>query len=143
MGFNYRMTNLEAALGLAQLGRIDEFVEKKRKYREIYRKELGDIPYIKFQEEYDEARGSWWLNCIKFDRDIDIDYLIQQLKEKGVETRRVFMPLGEMPYLKKYSKPAPNAYRIYKTGICLPSSTLNDEDAIMYAISALRKALNE
>jgi len=143
MGFNYRMTNLEAALGLAQLARIDEFVEKKREFREIYKKELGDIPYIKFQEEYDKARGGWWLDCVKFERDIDINHLIQQLKEKGVETRRVFMPLGEMPYLKKYSKFASNAYDIYKNGICLPSSTLNDEDAIIYTISALRKALNE
>jgi perosamine synthetase len=142
MGFNYRMTNLEAALGLAQLARIDEFVEKKRKFREIYKKELGDIPYIKFQEEYDKARGSWWLNCVKFEKDINIDYLIQQLKEKGVETRRVFMPLSEMPYLKKYSKSVSNTYDIYKNGICLPSSTLNDEDAIAYAISAIRKILN-
>lgn len=143
MGFNYRMTNIEAALGLAQLARIDEFVEKKRKFRELYKKGLGDIPYIKFQEEYDEARRDWWLNCIKFEKGVNVDYLIQQLKQRGVETRRVFMPLSEMPYLKKYSKSASNAYDIYKNGVCLPSSTLNDEDAIIYAISTLREALNE
>jgi perosamine synthetase len=142
MGFNYRMTNLEAALGLAQLSRIKEFLEKKRRFRDIYKKGLGDIPYIKFQEEYDNAIGSWWLNCIKFERDINIDYLIQQLKEKGIETRRVFIPLGEMPYLKKYSKSIPNAYNIYENGICLPNSTLNDEDTIMYTISVIRKILN-
>jgi len=143
MGFNYRMTNLEAALGLAQLGRIDEFVEKKRKYREIYRKELGDIPYIKFQEEYDEARGSWWLNCIKFEKNIDIDYLVKRLKENGIETRRVFVPLSEMPYLRKYAKNIRWAYDIYEKGICLPSSTLNDEDRIEYVISILKRVLNE
>lgn len=143
MGFNYRMTNLEAAMGLAQLARINQFLEKKRKFREIYRKGLGDIPYIKFQEEYEVAEGSWWLNCIKFERDIDINHLIHQLKGKGVETRRIFVPLSEMPYLKKYSKSVSYAYEIYKNGICLPSSTLNDEDAIIYTISVIREFLNE
>ena len=143
VGFNYRMTNIEASLGLAQLDRIDEFLEKKRRFRKIYQEVFNDLPYIKFQKESDNAYGSWWLTCIKIDKNnIDIDNLKLKLKEKGIPTRRIFLPACEMPYLKKYSKSCPNAYEIYNQGICLPSSTLNNEKDIKEAASIIREVLN-
>jgi len=143
VGFNYRMTNIEASLGLAQLERIDKFIEKKRNFRKIYQEVFNDLSYIKFQEESDNASGSWWLTCIKIDKNnIDIDNLELKLKEKGISTRRIFMPASEMPYLKKFSKPYPNAYEIYNQGICLPSSTLNDEEDIRKAALVIKETLN-
>ncbi len=143
VGFNYRMTNIEASLGLAQLERISEFLIKKRKFRKIYKEILSELSYIKFQKEYDNAEGSWWLTCIKIDKNnIDIDNLKLKLKEKGIPTRRIFIPASEMPYLKKFSKPCPNAYEIYNQGICLPSSTLNDEDDIKNAALIIKETLN-
>lgn len=143
VGFNYRMTNIEAALGLAQLERIDKFLEKKRKFRKIYQEVFNDLPYIKFQEEFDNSCGSWWLTCIKFNKkNIDIDNLKLKLKEKGIPTRNIFMPASEMPYLKKYSRPCPNAYEIYNQGICLPSSTLNEEGDIKKAALVIKETLN-
>jgi perosamine synthetase len=142
MGFNYRMTNIEASLGLAQLERIDEFLAKKKAFRKIYQEILGDLPYIQFQEEYINAEGSWWLTCINIEKEIDISNLMIKLQEKGIPTRRVFMPASEMPYLKKFSKPCPNTYEIYKKGICLPSSTLNEEKDIKEAALIIREVLN-
>jgi perosamine synthetase len=143
VGFNYRMTNIEASLGLAQLERIENFLEKKRKFRKIYQEVFNGLPYIKFQEESDNTSGSWWLTCIKIDKNnIDIDKLKLKLKEKGIPTRRIFMPANEMPYLKKYSKPCPNAYEIYNQGICLPSSTLNEEGDIRKTASIIKETLN-
>jgi len=142
VGFNYRMTNIEASLGLAQLERIDDFLDKKRKFRRIYQEVFNDLPYIKFQENCDNASGSWWLTCIKIDKNnIDIDNLKLKLKEKGIPTRRIFMPASEMPYLKKYSKPCPNAYEIYNQGICLPSSTLNNLHITDKAAMTLKEIL--
>ena len=142
VGFNYRMTNIEASLGLAQLERIDKFLEKKRKFRKIYQEAFNDLPYIKFQEESDNASGSWWLTCIKIDKNnIDIDNLMLKLKEKGIPTRRIFMPASEMPYLKEFSKSCPNAYEIYNQGICLPSSTLNEEENTRKAALVIKKVL--
>jgi len=143
MGFNYRMTNIEAALGLAQLERIDKFLEKKRNFRKIYQKVLDDLPYIKFQQESNNASGSWWLTCVKIDKNnIDIDDLMLKLKEKGIPSRRIFMPASKMPYLKKFSKSCPNAYEIYNQGICLPSSTLNEEEDIKKAALIIKEILN-
>ncbi len=142
MGFNYRMTNIEAALGLAQFERLDEFLEKKKRFRQIYKRALGDMPQIKFQKEYEKAEGSWWLTCVKIGNDMDIDNVIKELEEKGVQTRRVFMPVCEMPYLREYAKHCPNAYEIYEKGICLPSSTLNSTDTIKKASLMIRETLN-
>lgn len=141
MGFNYRMTNIEAALGLAQLERLEGFLEKKRKFRKIYEEILSDLPYIKFQKEHGKAEGSWWLTCIKIEKNLNVDGLIQKLKEKGIQTRKVFMPACGMPYLRGYSSKYSNAYEIYKKGICLPSSTLNSVDTIKKAALILREIL--
>jgi len=143
MGFNYRMTNIEAALGLAQLNKLNKFLNRKRRLRNIYQEILSDIPFIKFQKEYNGANGSWWLTCMKIEKDMDIDNLIKKLKEKGIPTRRIFIPACKMPYLKEYSKSCPNAYEIYKKGICLPSSTLNEEKDIRKAAINIKKVLNE
>jgi len=144
VGFNYRMTNIEASLGLAQLERIDKFLEKKRKFRKIYQEIFNDLPCIKFQKESDNSSGSWWLTCIEIDKNnIDIDNLKLKLKEKGIPTRRIFMPASEMPYLKEFSKPYPNAYEIYNQGICLPSSTLNEEEDIKKAAINLKNILGK
>jgi len=143
MGFNYRMTNIEAALGLAQLERIDKFLEKKRNFRKIYQKVLGELSYIRFQQEYDNASGSWWLTCVKINKNnIEIDKLRLKLKEKGIPSRRIFIPASEIPYLKKFSKSCPNAYEIYNQGICLPSSTLNEEEDIRKAALIIKEILN-
>jgi len=142
VGFNYRMTNIEASLGLAQLERIENFLKKKRNFRKIYQEVFNDLSYIKFQKESDNASGSWWLTCIKINRNnIDIDNLKLKLIEKGIPIRRIFMPASEMPYLKKYSNSCLNAYEIYNQSICLPSSTLNEEGDIRKAALVIKELL--
>ena len=142
LGFNYRMTNIEASLGLAQLERIGQFLEKKSSFRKIYQEEFKYIPFIKFQQAPDNAVGSWWLTSVSIDKiNIDANELQIKLREKGIPTRRVFMPAGEMPYLKDYSRPCPNAYEIHKKGICLPSSTLNEEKDISEAALKIKEIL--
>ncbi|MFW9972899.1 MAG: aminotransferase class I/II-fold pyridoxal phosphate-dependent enzyme [Candidatus Odinarchaeota archaeon] len=141
MGFNYRMTNVEAALGLAQLKRIDEFLEKKQRFRKAYKDVLKDLSFIKFQEEDQNVSGSWWLNCIKIEKDVNIDLLIKKFKKKDIPTRRTFIPASEMPYIKKYSRPCQNSYDIYHKGLCLPSSTLNEVEDIFKAANLIKHTL--
>ena len=144
MGFNYSMTNIEAALGLAQLERIDEFLRKKRKIKEIYKEILGILPYVKFQKDGKGVSGSNWLTCIKIEIDrIDIDRLIKILRNHDIETRRIFTPICEMPYLSEPRDRYPNSYDIYKKAICLPSSTVNGEDDIKKAALKIRGILEK
>jgi perosamine synthetase len=133
IGFNYRMTNLEASLGLAQFHRLDEFLEKKRKFREIYEEVLSDLKGLQFQKEYEGAESSWWLTSILLEDNIPIsvEKLREELKRRGIPTRRIFIPIVEFPPYRKFAKGEyKNAYRIYKRGLNLPSSTVNSYESI-------------
>ena len=129
IGFNYRMTNLEASLGLAQFERLEEFLEKKRKFHDIYREILSSVDGIEFQREYERAESSWWLTSIVLgdDLSISVEEFQRKLKEHGIPMRRIFMPIVEFPPYRKFAKgDYKNAYRIYERGLNLPSSTLNE-----------------
>jgi len=141
IGFNYRMTNIEAALGLAQLKRIDSFLEKKRKFRKIYQQILGVLPYVEFQKQYSQMEYGGWLTCMVIKRNIDINAFIERLKKRNIQTRRIFLPISEMPYLKESARKYPNSYGIYKNGICLPSSTTHSADEISEAALQIKKTL--
>ena len=142
VGFNYRMTNIEAALGLAQMEQLEAFLEKKRAFNRIYREELAEIRLIKFQKPYENAESSCWLTCILLDKGINMLNFQKALKDRGIPTRRVFMPITEFPPYKKNKKNnLDNTYEIYNRGLCLPSSTLNSEDDVRYVCKSIKELI--
>jgi len=134
IGFNYRMTNLEASLGLAQFERLPEFLQKKKRYSEIYREVLTGVKGIEFQQEYPDSISSWWLSSIKINHPTkDIPQIQKELREKAIPTRRIFVPITEFPPYEKYKKEQyPNSYELYEKGLNLPSSTLNSEEQVWF-----------
>jgi perosamine synthetase len=143
VGYNYRMTNLEASLGLAQFERLPGFLNKKREFYRLYKEMLNDVENIVFQEEYPECESSWWLTSIKInDSEKDIPQIQHELKEKEVPTRRIFDPITEFPPYRKYKKEEyPNSYELYEKGLNLPSSTLNDKEQILNVSRSLKNVL--
>lgn len=140
IGFNYRMTNIEAALGLAQMERLEEFLAKKKSSHRIYREELKGIEFIKFQEAYEGAESSSWLTCILFEKEIELQDLQRKLKESGIPTRSSFMPLTEFPHYMPYKKAGlTNSYNIFAKSLCLPGSTLNEEEDIAFICNTIKK----
>jgi perosamine synthetase len=133
LGYNYRMTNMEASMGLAQLQRLDGFLEQKQKFHSIYQEILGNISGLTIQKEYPSGLSNWWLVSITVNRPgFDMVKFQKDLRELGVPTRRVFMPMTEFPYLKQYATGKyPVAHSLYKQGLNLPGSTLNSEEAIL------------
>lgn len=143
IGFNYRITNIEAALGIAQMEFLDDFVAKKKNFNNIYREELSNIDSVSFQKEYPDSQSSWWLTCIYFKKDINIVKFMKKLKDKDIPTRRIFMPMVEFSPYKSYKKAKlDNSYRIYERGICLPSSTLNKDEDIHYVCKVIKDFIN-
>lgn len=143
IGFNYRMTNIEASLGLAQMRRLDEFLRKKKEFHEIYKAGLKNLKAVRFQKEYENASSSCWLTCITVENDISIKELKNDLKGKGIPTRRIFTPINELPpYKGCNSLNCKNSLYIYERGICLPSSTLNTEDDIHYVCKVLKELIS-
>lgn len=144
VGFNYRMTNLEAAMGFAQMERLNEFLENKRAFNEMYRNRLSKWDFVRFQEEYESVESSCWFTSITLDNGVDIDEFQEKLRNRNIPTRRVFMPLTEFPPYKKYrTGKYENAYCIYEKGLCLPGSTLNSLGNIEYVCQVLNELLRE
>lgn len=142
VGFNYRMTNLEASLGLAQFSRLPEFLSKKRGYAEIYKNAFKDYTNIKFQQTLPQCESSYWLPSAVVESKHTIPEIQQLLKEKGIPTRRIFMPIVEFPPFMKYKQESyKNAYYIYENGINLPGSTVNSFEQTEYiAMEVIKNA---
>lgn len=142
VGFNYRMTNIEAALGLAQFEKIDCFLQKKISINRIYREVLKDVDSICFQEEYDGSQSSWWFTCITLAKTVDVGALQGRLMKRGIPTRRIFMPINEFPPYKKYRNGSyKQTHDLYGSGLCLPSSVLNSKDDIYWISKAMKELL--
>jgi perosamine synthetase len=139
MGYNYRMTNLQAAVGVAQLERIEEFVERKREIARIYRAHLTGIDGIILPVEKEWAKHVYWMFNIRIDRDSGTrNKVIAALRDDGIESRPVFYLLHEMPPFKQPGH-FPVAEAVSTSGISLPSAvTLNEED-IIFIRDCLRK----
>ena len=137
VGYNYRMTNLEASLGLAQLGRIRDFMGIKNRIRSIYQEAFREVEEVRLQEQQPESNPVWWFSSISLDLkkvDVSLAEFQNQLREKGIPSRRIFRPLGDLPPYQSFQpNPTPFARRLFDQSISLPSSTLNREIDIRQA----------
>jgi len=123
IGFNYRMTNLQAAIGVAQLNRIDKFVEQKRKNAEIYNKFLKNVDEIVLAPEMPWAKSVYWMYSIlvKDNFGLDRDNVLDKLTRSGIDNRPFFYPIHCMPpYKENISYPI--AEKLSAEGLNLPSS---------------------
>lgn len=126
VGYNYRMTNIAAALGVAQLERIDEVVSTKRRIAERYRDALSAVEGVTFQPEMSWAKNVYWMVSILVDPS-GRDGLMAYLKENGVETRPFFHPAHMLPMYETEER-FPIAEWLGASGINLPSfPQLTDE----------------
>jgi perosamine synthetase len=145
VGFNYRMTNLQAALGLAQLSKLERFIEKKRKIAKIYAEELSSIEGVTLHPEMPWAKCVYWLYSILIDHKkakISRDTLSERLKEIGIETRNFFYPLHEMPIYRKYAYCAyPISSQLSGQGMNLPSSVKLSEEDVRYIAGKVRETI--
>jgi len=141
VGFNYRMTNLQAALGVAQLEKIDTFIERKRKIAKLYNSLFKDVRGVAPHPEMPWAKNVYWLYSLLIDNKgygISRDELMAKLAENGVETRRFFYPMHLMPPYKRYAVNCrfPIAEKLSSSGINLPSSVKLTEKKI-YEVAQL------
>ncbi|MFT9494670.1 LegC family aminotransferase [Anaerosolibacter sp.] len=145
IGYNYRMPNLLAAMGCAQLENVNDYIEIKRNHAMYYNERLINIPGITLPSEKNESKNVFWLYSIIVESEYGVsrDELIDKLKENGVESRPFFMPVHDMPPYKDCQKGDLSfTYELANKGLNLPSSvglTNQEIDKICSIIEACRK----
>jgi len=143
-GFNYRLTNLQAAVGLAQLEQIDGFLEHRRQVVARYSAGLGSIPGLTLPPSFEWAKNIHWLYSVVIDENaagITRDKLMSSLSTRGIETRPFFHPLHEQPpFADETHRSFPHAEWLAARGLSLPTSnnvTLSDVDMVCDAIRSI------
>lgn len=143
-GVKYKMSNVQAAIGLGQLERADELIEMKRRLFGWYEEGLSDVPYITLNKEVEHARSIYWMSSLFLDEAaaIDRDELMAELKLRNVDTRPVFPAISQYPIWPLKQDPQPNALRVGLRAMNLPSGVCLTKDEVMYVcrnIAALVK----
>lgn len=122
VGYNYRMTNIQAAIGLAQFEHIETIIKAKIENAECYIKELADLPIVFHKPSESNMVHTYWMCSILCNDKVARDNLRDFLKENGVETRPTFNPIHEMPmYLNLDENDFPIAVTLAERGMNLPS----------------------
>tara|TARA_Y100001954_G_C15827853_1_gene613148 strand:- start:6024 stop:7100 length:1077 start_codon:yes stop_codon:yes gene_type:complete len=118
LGFNYRMTNIQAAIGLAQMEQIYKILKLKTKIYNYYRCELGED--IIAQKSFHKSSSSYWIVTALFDHLDKKNEIVKVLEKNKIETRPLFYPIDKLPFYNE-SKECIKTYDLFDRGICLPS----------------------
>jgi perosamine synthetase len=145
------MSAMQAAMGLAQLERIEELVERKRQIFEWYREELQDLSEITLNFEPPNTKNSYWMVTALFDEATGLDktLVMEFLKERAIDSRPFFHPLSALPAYEKL--PAAQvarqqnvvAYDLGRRGINLPSALCLTRECVASVCKAVRALVQQ
>jgi perosamine synthetase len=144
--YNFRMTGMQAALGTAQLAKIERFIAEKRRVAARYNEYLANIPGLQLPAELPDAFNVYWMYAMtvrpEFGR--SRDELATLLAQDGIETRTFFCPMNLQPFLRQqigYREiSCPVAEDLWQTGLYLPSANMLDDATIARVCEAVAKA---
>ena len=144
LGFNYRMTNLQAAVGLAQTERLDELVAARRDNAALYRAALAEVPGLTLPPELPEVRSVFWMFGLLVEESFGCsrDELRRRLARRGIETRTFFVPIHLQPiYHRHYLEQSfPIADELCRKGLYLPSGPTLTVEEIAYVGREIARA---
>ena len=148
LGWNLRMTNMQAALGLAQLEQLEKFIKRKRHIGNLYNKLLSGLPNVTLPlHKTDYAENIYWVYGLLLDDEFNVDAetIMEKLSRKGIGTRPFFCPMHMQPVLKKMglfqNEQYPVAERLYRKGFYIPSGMALTDDQIKESALAVKEVL--
>jgi len=148
LGFNFRLTNMQAALGLAQLERIEEIIARKRWMGQEYNRRLAGVKGLQLPVEESWAQNVYWMYGVVLSEQTGMDASVfaRRLKDRGVETRPFFLGLHEQPVFNRkelfLQDRYPVAERVARQGLYLPSGLALTEEQIIGVCDAVREVLS-
>ena len=144
LAFNYRMTNIQAAIGLAQLERIDEMLAIRRRNAAHYSQRLADMPGLGLPPQMDWAENVFWMYSVIVQDEFGLgrDELRTRLRDAGIDTRPFFYPVHTLP-MYNTGQSLPAAEDLGRRGLNLPSGATLTADQIDYVCDTLLKLRND
>lgn len=147
IGYNYRMTNIAAALGLAQLENVDSSIQRRNEISQWYQEELSEVAGLEFQKPQENSKPVNWMFTIVLNESLQFsrDSLMKYLLHHNIETRPVFYPMHTLPPYKSSNIDSkfPIADRISSRGINLPTWGGLTRDDVQYICQTVRTGLKE
>src|ERR1700722_18873554 len=142
-GYNYRITNLQAALGVAQLERIDEFLDRRTEIMSWYSSAIATTDGVRLNRVKNWAKSAFWMVCLEVDwfDEARRDAFMQALKARGIDSRPYFCTMSSMPMYRQ--APLPVASRKAQTGLNLPSYFELTKGEVQRIGSDVNEILNE
>lgn len=146
LGFNYRMTDIQAALGYSQMGRLDEFVKRRRYLAKRYNEKLKDLP-LKIPYQDSNANSSWHIYVVRMNMNKINKSKVQifnEMRERGVTLNLHYIPVHTQPYYEKLGhKPEeyPNSLKYYKEAFTLPLYYSLTDEQQDYIVNELEEVL--
>jgi len=137
VGYNYRMTSLQAAIGVAQMERVDEILKKKVHISDTYDMLLKNVPNIRLMKDPSYGKYVCWLYTLSVPNIKMRNAMMTYMDKKGIETRKTFYPLSDMPPYKTVEK-FPVSKQMAQTGISFPSSPLLTDDDIVFVVNTIK-----
>ena len=143
IGYNYRMSNVLAAIGVAQMEVLKARVEKKREIFSWYREELSMVGEISFMPEIPNSIGNRWLATLTFDKSDPIG-VIRTLEKENIESRPLWKPMHLQPLFENEMTTVDGtSERLYQKGICLPSGTAMQREDIAKVSKIIRGCIEQ
>jgi perosamine synthetase len=144
VGYNYRLTNLQAALGFSQMEQIDSYISTKRAIARRYEQGLGGIPGIKLMKQAPWAKSSYWLYTILLDKNMcNRRQCLELLEKEGIQTRPLWHPLYSLkPFQDCYAYNVSVVDQLYESALSIPSSvnlSASDQEFVIGAVRRLCK----
>ncbi len=147
VGFNYRMTNVQAAIGVVQLKKIDSVINKKREVAHFYLKHLENIPGLQLPVEKTYAKNVYWMFHVVLQRDLKNrrEQVTEELKKRGIETRPAFIPYNMQEiFIKKgwtTRDECPVANKVAENGFYIPSGPAISAEELLYVVKSLGEVM--
>lgn len=141
VGYKYKMSNVQAAIGCAQMEKADEIVAKKRQIFSWYKERLSDVEELQLNGEESWAKNIFWMSSVILSDKINMtrDDFIAELKSRMIDSRPIFYPISSFDMFETQNNP--NAYHVGLRGINLPSGHFRTEEEIDYICGHIRQML--
>jgi len=151
IAFKYKMSSMQAALGIAQLERIEDLINKKRLIFKWYRDNLSNFEGISLNSQPPGTKNTYWMVTAIIDRKFEFskEQLIEIMRERGIDCRPFFYPLSSIPAYKDFAQSAQargknhHSYRISPYGINLPSGLNLTKEKVEFICDTLTSILTE